>query len=79
LNAESRNKVETEKGTDQVSEDVPMNKIKSTPMPEIPHNVSEISFFYENGEEENLDDNEDLQNAPFILISGAHRVGKQPT
>ena len=48
--------------------------------------LSEISFFYENGEEDEDDeDSEDNSNAdheenpaPFILISGVHCVGKQP-
>lgn len=60
-----------------------MIKIKSTPMPIQPEPVeravSEISFFYENGEEdEDEAQDEDTKNAPFILISGAHCVGKQP-
>ena len=41
-------------------------------MPEKDHQLSEISFFYEDGEEESSESDEETKNAPFILIQGAH-------
>ncbi len=39
---------------------------------------SEISFFYEEGDEEDdLEADQDIKNSKFILIQGAHRVGKE--
>lgn len=38
--------------------------------------ASEISFFFDDGEEEEDDENDETANAPFILLQGAHRVGK---
>ena len=38
--------------------------------------VSEISFFYEDGEEEEEDENDETADAPFILLQGACRIGK---
>ena len=38
--------------------------------------ASEISFFFDDGEEEEDEENDETANAPFILLQGAHRVGK---
>ena len=54
----------------------PKNVIKRTYMPEKENQLSEISFFYEDGEEESSESDEETKNAPFILIQGAHVVGK---
>ena len=43
--------------------------------------MSEISFFYENGDEDDEDDSnseEEKDPSPFILISGVYCIGKQP-
>ena len=52
--------------------------IKGTPLPEINAQaaLSEISFFYEDGQDEEASDAELDSNAQFILIQGAHCQGK---
>ena len=54
-------------------------KIKATQLPDSHHQLSEISFFYENGEEvDSSDVDEETKNQPFILIQGADCIGKAP-
>jgi hypothetical protein len=52
--------------------------IKGTPLPELNAQaaLSEISFFYEDGQDEEASDTEQDSNAQFILIQGAHCQGK---
>jgi hypothetical protein len=46
-------------------------------LPEVDHQGSECSFFYANGEEDESDE-EETNQAPFILIQGASVKGKAP-
>ena len=59
-----------------------MTKATPIPEPEKRDALSEISFFYEDGDEEAESDSdkqsEGTKNAPFILIQGAHCQGKAP-
>lgn len=52
--------------------------IKGTPLPEMNAQaaLSEISFFYEDGQDEDGSDAELDSNAQFILIQGAYCQGK---
>lgn len=66
-------------------EDKFVSKTKATPVPDLDDKkdaLSEISFFYEEGDESLQSDDdkksEATKKAPFILIQGAHCVGKAP-
>jgi hypothetical protein len=62
-----------------------VTKSKATVVPDLEEKrdaFSEISFFYEEGEDDEEGDSDKMseatKNAPFILIQGAHCQGKAP-